>query len=171
MAFLRRQKSKAEVLMNLLKNLSEEGQFDLVILADKSGLTVSSYTSKNFTAKFFSALSSIIYSSAQRYSKDLHMGKLNFLLINTDYGEFILLPVEIENYSKEFILATLITHEEIQNINHEERSLYKDLIKKVNEYSWGQIRIKKAMNSIFSPNSSIERLGKASETVKLVFSK
>ena len=167
---LTRRKSKAIILENLLKNLVEKGQFDLVVLSDKSGLTISAYNKKNLTTKFFSALSSIIYSSAKRYATDLLMGKLNFILINTEYGEFILLPIDIEDYPKEFILSALISHEEIRNINFKERSAYKEVINLLNKYSLGKIRIKKTMKSTFSPNSSIEQLGKATENVKTIFS-
>lgn len=170
MSILHKRRSKAIILENLLKNLVEKGQFDLIVLSDKSGLTVSAYTKKDLTTKFFSAISSIIYSSAKRYATDLLMGKLNFVLVNTEYGEFILLPIEIESYSKEFILSALISHEEIREINYKERSAFKEVVNLLNKYSLGKIRTKKAMKSIFSPNSSIERLGKATDTLKTIFS-
>lgn len=169
MPLFRRHLPKDVVLDNILKDLANKGNFELVVVSDHTGLIVADYNEKDLPPKYLAALSSIIYSSAKKSSEDLLMGTLNYIIINTAYGEILLMPIEIEDYSKDFLLSAIINKEAIKDIRSKERSMYEEMVNLFNKYTFSGFKIRRLRKATNPTNTSIERLNAAVKRVKDVF--
>ena len=169
----RRKETKNELLNRLLANLSKQGLFDHVVISDQTGLVVSSYSVpdivSDITSKSIAALSSGVYDITIRSSKELLNDRLNFVILNSNFGEIFIVPIEIENYSKDFILTGLISKSSLRKIRENEQTIFDEVVNTINQYSLGLFNRKIKKSSSYKINSTIDRVNETAQTVKNIF--
>ena len=162
--------NKEDKLEHILSRLNKKGLFEVTVLSDQNGLIVSEYSPGKFEPRSIGALSSKIYSVIKRAAKDLTMGEVNYIILNSKHGEIISVPVKILNYSKEFILTIIVSNQTMKKISTQKASLYEETIAIVNQYSYGSIHVIKKYSSSYPNKSTIDKLLYTSEDIKEVFS-
>ena len=165
-----RKTNKEDKLIHILSKLNKKGLFEVSVLSDQNGLIVSEYSPSKLNSRSIGALSSKIYSVIKRAAKDLTMGEINYIILNSEHGEIISVPVKIMNYSKDFILTIIVSDQTMKKALNKNSSLYEETIAIVNQYSYGSVQVIEKHPSSYPNNSTIDKLLYTSEDIKEVFS-
>ena len=162
-----KRETKSAQLNRLLTAIVDDELFDLVVISDQSGLIVSSISNSNIEARALGALSAGMNEVTKQVAKYLQLGNLNYMIINSSYGELMLAPVEIKGYSKDFILSGLINEKNLTKIKEKEFSVYEKLVSILIHYS-DQMAISRKTKATAS-NIYIDDVSNAAEAIKEVF--
>lgn len=97
-------KGKAEILQDLLQELSYEGNFQSCFLIDGKGMLISEYSNAKLDTVAIGAMFSLVCTTLLRTVKGLNLYELEYFKMASTNGEFLLKNINILNYERNFVL-------------------------------------------------------------------
>ncbi len=105
------QKGRAELLQDILQELSNRGNFQGCFLMDEKGMMISELSKIDMDRLAVGAMFSLICTTILRTVKSLNLHDLDYLKMRSLNGEFLLKNIELENYERNLILLCYYDNE------------------------------------------------------------